>query len=103
MPETIPAIKGYDASSGFFTYGFDWHPDRIRWWMIRPGKADTLILWDYRGSLTGIPHNRTRYRLNFWYTDNWWVETNPKSVQRPLHPYELETDRMTYKPLKRKY
>src|SRR5687768_16070791 len=36
QPETIPAIEGYDASLKFYTYGFDWYPDRIRWWILHP-------------------------------------------------------------------
>jgi hypothetical protein len=100
QPETIPAIKDYDASSQFYTYGFDWSADRIRWWMIHPETADTVVLWDYKGSQEGIPQNRSRYRLNFWHTDNWPVETNPNSIEKPLHPYELEIDYMSYDPMK---
>ena len=101
QPETIPAIEGYDASSQFYTYGFDWYPDRIRWWMIHPATADTVVLWDYKGSVVGIPQNRSRYRMNFWYTDSWPVITNPYSIERPLHPYETEIDWMSYDPLAR--
>jgi len=100
MPDTIPAIEGYDASSQFHTYGFDWHPDRIRWWMLHPVSADTVVLWDYKGTLEGIPQNKTRYRMNFWHTNNWPVETKPNSIEKPLHPYELEVDWMSYDPLK---
>lgn len=100
LPETIPAIKGYNASSKFYTYGFDWYKDRIRWWMIHPETADTVVLWDYRGSQVGIPQNHTHYRMNFWYTNSWPVETNPKSIERPLDHYELEVDWMSYKPYK---
>jgi hypothetical protein len=40
-------------------------PERIRWWMIHPQTADTIVLWDYHGSQLGIPQNHTQYRLNF--------------------------------------
>ena len=99
QPETIPAINGFDASSQFYTYGFDWHPERLRWWMIHPVSADTIVLWNYQGSQTGIPQNPSRYRMNFWYTNEWAVETNPNSIEKPLHPYELEVDWMSYDPL----
>jgi hypothetical protein len=101
QPETIPAIKDYDASSQFYTYGFNWFPDRIRWWMIRPEAADTVVLWDYQGSQTGIPQNHSQYRLNFWHTNNWPVETNPNSIEKPAHPYELAVDWILYNPLKK--
>jgi beta-glucanase (GH16 family) len=98
QPETIPVIDGYDASSKFYTYGFDWYQDRIRWWIIHPGTGEKIVLWDYQGSMIGIPQNHSLYRMNFWHTNNWAVEGNSNSVERPLHPYELEVDRMSYEP-----
>jgi hypothetical protein len=98
LPDTIPPLEGFDASARFYTYGFDWYPDRVRWWMLHPVSADTLVLWDYQGSQLGIPQNESRYRLNFWHTDNWPVQSNPNSLERPLHPYELEIDWMSYDP-----
>ena len=100
QPETLQPIEGYDASKQFYTYGFDWYPERIRWWMIHPVTADTVVLWDYRGSQVGIPQNHTHYRLNFWHTNNWPVETNPNSIEKPLDKYELEIDWMSYNPIK---
>ncbi|MBS0000151.1 MAG: glycoside hydrolase family 16 protein [Cyclobacteriaceae bacterium] len=99
QPDTIPAIEAYDASSQFYTYGFDWYPDRIRWWMLHPETADTVVLWDYLGSQTGIPLNPSRYRMNFWHTGDWPVETNPNSIEKPIQPYELEIDWMSYEPM----
>ncbi len=96
QPETIEAIDGYDASSRFHTYGFDWYPDHLRWWMLHPATSDTVVLWDYRGSQQGIPQNESKYRLNFWHTNEWSVVTNPNSLEKPLKPYELEADWMTY-------
>lgn len=96
QPQSIPAIEGYNASTRFYTYGFEWYPDRIRWWMIHPSTGAKIVLWDYQGSTTGIPQNRSLYRMNFWHTNEWAVETNPKSIEKPLHPYELEVDWMSY-------
>lgn len=101
QPETLAPVEGYDASSKFYTYGFDWYPDRITWWMIHPGTGEKLILWDYRGSRVGIPQNHSHYRMNFWHTNEWSVETNPDSKEKPTHPYELEVDWMSYDPLKK--
>ncbi len=99
QPDSVPPIEGYNASSQFNTYGFDWYPERIRWWMINPVTADTVVLWDYSGSQEGIPQNRTRYRMNFWHTNSWPVETNSKSIEKPIYPFETEIDWMSYKPL----
>lgn len=96
-PEKIEAIEGFDASAQFHTYGFDWHPDRIRWWILLPTTADTVVLWDYRGE-RGIPQHPSKYRMNFWHTDNWSVETNPNSLEKPSERFELEVDWMGYKP-----
>lgn len=103
QPATVPAIEGYDASARFYTYGFDWLPDRLTWWILHPETNERIVLWDYRGStpdFTGIPTNRTRYRLNFWHTNNWPVDTNPHSVEPPHYPYEVEIDWMSYRPWK---
>jgi len=101
QPDTIPSIPGYDASAHFYTYGFDWLSNRLRWWMIHPETADTVVLWDYQGSQLGIPLHPSRYRLNFWHTNNWPVETNPNAIEKPLNPYELEIDWMSYNPLEK--
>ncbi|MEP6597107.1 MAG: glycoside hydrolase family 16 protein [Ginsengibacter sp.] len=101
QPQTIPAIEGYDASLKFYTYGFDWYPNRIRWWMVHPTTGEKIVLWDYQGSQTGIPQNHSHYRMNFWHTNNWSVETNSNSIEKPLHPYELEVDWMSYDSLKK--
>lgn len=101
QPESVPKIEGYDASRQFYTYGFDWYPDRLVWWILHPVTNEKIVLWDYQGStpdFTGIPDNRTRYRLNFWHTNNWAVDTNPKSTEKPKYPYEVEIDWMSYTP-----
>lgn len=97
FPEKIEAIEGFDASAQFHTYGFDWQPDRIRWWMLHPTTADTVVLWDYKGE-RGIPQHPSKYRMNFWHTNNWCVETNPKSLEKPKERFELEVDWMGYRP-----
>lgn len=99
QPEKIPAIEGFDASAKFYVYGFDWYPNRLRWWIINPATGKKVVLWDYQGSQLGIPPNHTEYRMNFWHTNTWPVDTNPKSIEKPQHPYELEVDWMKYEPL----
>lgn len=36
--------------------------------------------------------------MNFWHTNNWSVETNPKSLEKPKKKFELEVDWMSYRP-----
>lgn len=95
-PKKIKVIKNYNASKHFYTYGFDWKKDQNRWWLIHPTKPDTLVLWNYKGSQLGIPQHKSYYRMNFWYTNNWVVEGNPKSLEKPKLPFELEVDWMNY-------
>lgn len=99
-PSTLEAISGYDASLRFYTYGFNWYSDRLTWWILNPATGKKIILWDYKGSQTGIPQHPTYYRINFWHTNNWSVETNKNAVEKPLHPYPLEVDWMSYQPMK---
>lgn len=100
QPESIAPIEDYDASSQFHTYGFDWYPDRIRFWMIHPETDETVVLWDYRDeNLVGIPQHHSRYMINFWHTNNWPVQTNPQSIEPPVYPFEVEVDWISYNPL----
>lgn len=101
QPEMIAPIPGYDASSKFYTYGFDWYPDHITWWLIHPTTNQKIILWDYKGSSRGIPQNASHYRMNFWHTNAWSVESNPASIEKPLKPYELQVDWMSYDAMKK--
>ena len=106
MPKKITPIEDFDASERFYVYGWDWYPDRITWWIIHPDTNEKIILFDYQGkelfpgqpAPAGIPAVQSRYRLNFWHTNNWPVETNPDSIEKPFYPYELEIDWMAYKP-----
>jgi hypothetical protein len=100
-PRTIPAISGYDASKKFYVYGFDWYPDRLTWWIEHPDTGEKIILWDYQGTtpnFSGIPQPPTTYMMNFWHTNNWPVDTNPRSTEAPKYPYCLEVDWMKYEP-----
>lgn len=106
-PEKIEAIEGFDASKQFYTYGWDWYPNRMVWWMEHPETGKKIVLWDYKPgkkifpdqpSKTGVPCLKSMYRMNFWHTNNWPVETNPLSIEAPKYPFELEIDWMDYKP-----
>lgn len=101
QPESIEAIDQYNASSEFYTYGFDWYRDHITWWMLHPKTGKKIVLWDYHGSERGIPQHQSYYRINFWHTNDWAVETNPAAIEKPVLPYELQVDWMEYEPATR--
>lgn len=100
-PRTIQAISDYDASKKFYVYGFDWLPNRLTWWIEHPDTGEKVILWDYKGTtpnFSGIPQPPTTYLMNFWHTNDWSVDTNPRSKEAPKYPYILEVDWMKYEP-----
>ena len=100
-PRTLAPIEGYDASKSFYVYGFDWYPNRLTWWIEHPETQEKIILWDYQGStpnFSGIPQPPTTYLLNFWHTNDWSVDTSPRSTEAPKYPYSLEIDWMKYEP-----
>lgn len=98
QPETIPEIEDYNASSQFYTYGFDWYPDRLKWWLVHPETSEKIVLWDYQGELAQerIPQHPSRYLINFWHTNDWPVHTNPRSIEKPDYPFETEIDWASY-------
>ncbi len=100
-PRALAPIEGYDASKSFYVYGFDWYPNRLTWWIEHPETQEKIILWDYQGStpnFSGIPQPPTTYLLNYWHTNDWSVDTNPRSTEAPKYPYSLEIDWMKYEP-----
>ena len=97
QPETIAAIPDYDASKNFYTYGFDWKSDNIRWWMINPkNSADTITLWDYKGKNERITQKQAYLSLNIWHTNNWPAEEKPGSTEAPKDIFWMEFDWVKY-------
>ncbi|MCQ2104147.1 MAG: glycoside hydrolase family 16 protein [Fibrobacter sp.] len=99
LPETFPAIEGYDASAQFYTYGFDWMSDHIRWWIINPkDEKDTITLWDYRGPKERITQKPASLMINFWHTDDWSVEGVAGSTEAPGLKFQTQVDWASYTP-----
>ena len=99
-PSTIPVIPNFDASQKFYTYGFDWKTDNIRWWIINPNnEADTIVLWDYKGNTEMITQKPAFLMFNFWHTNDWAAEGKPQSKQRPNETFWAEFDWVKYEVL----
>lgn len=106
MPATISAISDFDASKKFHTYGFDWKPDRITWWIIPGGKTEKVILWDYEGkelfpesnAPAGIPVIPAYCTSSFWHSTTRLADKLTNAKEAPKYPFELEIDWMTYEP-----
>lgn len=97
-PSCIDPIPGFDASAQFHTYGFDWYPERIRWWMLHPDTGDTLVLWDYTGPQERITQKPANLMLNIWHTNNWSVIGNPNATEPPSDIFTVEFDWVSYTP-----
>jgi hypothetical protein len=97
-PNNILPIDNYDASSEFYTYGFDWMPERIVWWVLHPVSNEKIILWDYAEESEGIPQDESRFRANIWHSDKFISISNPKASEKPEHNFSLEVDWMEFVP-----
>lgn len=99
QPEILEALPGYDASKQFYTYGFDWHSDGIRWWMLHPETNDTIVLWDYKGPQERITQKKAYLMMNIWHTDSWSVHTKSGTTEAPQEQFGVEFDWTTYTPV----
>jgi len=103
QPETIKPIPNFDASKNFYTYGFDWKTDNIRWWIINPeNSADTITLWDYKGNTERITQKPAYLSFNIWHTNDWAAEEKPKSTEIPIGAFFVEFDWIKYERFDRK-
>jgi|GEM_PF-293680 len=104
QPETIRAIPGFDASKQFYTYGFDWRTDNIRWWILNPeNELDTITLWDYREN-PAVEERRITQKpayllINFWHTNNWDAEGVRGSREKPNSIFYADFDWVRYETL----
>lgn len=55
---TLPL--GFDAASGYHTYGFEWSPTSIRWYV------DGRMIYETTGEGVGVPQRPQRLYLNLW-------------------------------------
>jgi hypothetical protein len=106
QPETIRNIPDFDASANFYTYGFDWKTDNIRWWILNPAdESDTIVLWDYKepqrpeSEVSRITQKPAHLMFNFWHTNDWPAEGKPQSTERPNQVFSAEFDWIKYERL----
>jgi len=65
-PSHVTAIPGFDSSTQFHTYKFDWQADHVTFWA-----EDQILLWDYRGPASRIPAKPGMFLQNIWHTSDW--------------------------------
>lgn len=97
QPSNIAAIPDFDASKNFYTYGFDWKSDCIRWWIINPeNSSDTITLWNYKGPKERITQKQAYLSFNIWHTNDWSAQDKPKSTEAPTDTFWAEFDWIKY-------
>lgn len=69
-PASIRPLPGYDATSRFRSYRFDWKPDRVTFY-VSADDGRRVLLWDYRGPTSRIPRKPGAFMQNVWYTPSW--------------------------------
>jgi hypothetical protein len=94
----LSKLEDCDSPARINMYGFDGHSDRIIWWLWHPKTGNKIVLLDYKGSSKSIPLHANKYRMNLRHANNWAIETNLKSLERPKH--NLEVDWMAFGPCK---
>jgi hypothetical protein len=95
-PGTIGALSGYNSSSGYYEYGFDWATDSVVWWMIHPTSGQKIILWDYRGPKSRITQVPAAFLTNVWHTSDWPPESKASAIQPPTQAVNLWVDSTSF-------
>lgn len=95
-PSTISALAGYDSSSSYYEYGFDWKADSVVWWMAHPTTGERIVLWDYRGPRARITQIPASFLTNVWHTTDWPPESKPNAIQAPTQAVTVSVDWTRY-------
>ena len=68
---TLPELKlvGFPAADTFYEMGFEWHADRIRYFIVIGGTEVTL--WTFADK-SYIPTLPAAFLFNVWHSTDWW-------------------------------
>ena len=66
-----PALRhpGFPEPGAFYEMGFDWHADRLRYFLVLDGAE--LTLWDFRDR-AHIPQRPSTLQFNVWHPRDHW-------------------------------
>ncbi|MBU6951172.1 glycoside hydrolase family 16 protein [Hahella sp. HN01] len=98
--ETVPAgalpnigLADFPHADTYYTVGFDWHADRIRWYIKLDGKEVTL--WDMRDAAM-VPQRPAIFMLNLWHSPWHWFDYGPADY--PAANAEMKVDYYRFTP-----
>lgn len=69
-PASVTPVPGFDSSTQFRTFMFDWQPNRVTFWSY-DNSGNKITLWDYSGPTARIPHKPSAFMQNVWHTGDW--------------------------------
>ncbi len=70
----LPGLRspGFPRPDTFYEMGFEWHPSRIRWFIVLDGHEVTL--WDFTDARY-IPQQPAQWMFNLWHAPTHWFES----------------------------
>lgn len=98
IPETIEPIPDYNPVENYYTYGFSWDKNAVRWWIRDPVSNTARLLWDYAGGPGTIPANPARFMANVWHTPAWAPDAVPDALESNRVPAALSIKWLSYQP-----
>lgn len=96
MPNTVPAVAGYDSSAAYYEYGFDWAADSVVWWMVNPTSGEKIVLWNYQGPIARITQVPAAFLTNVWHTSDWSPINVPNAISAPTQAVTAWVDWLSY-------
>lgn len=86
-------VNNYKPSGAYYTYGFDWHTDKVTWWIKVGDDKQTIKEID-----DAVPCFPARLKFMLYHSKNNPVEGNPNATSAPFYPFEFEIDKIAYEP-----
>jgi beta-glucanase (GH16 family) len=103
--DNIPAILDYAPHEKFYTYGFTWAENCVRWWIAPDGRPE-ITLWNYCEDRTNpeftadridrIPDLPAKYLTNIWHTTTFLPLGRNQARQKPRIPISQFIDWTAY-------
>ena len=90
------SFADFDASEAFYTYGFEWREQSVRYTIEIGGQP--YLLWDLREPSV-IPSQPAPVRANLWWSDVHW--NRPAAATPPAKPVRHQLDFIRVEPLDR--
>lgn len=74
-------IEDYDASARFYTYGYAWDENFVKFYIVDPSDNHEIVLWCYQEMNDdvhiNIPDHEGKIMFNVWHTDTWSPPDQP--------------------------